>query len=187
VTDTQREPATTTTATHDAITDDAITDDPITDGSIADDVVTDVEAAAVGELSWVDPRALVVGVNVRREANLDRHFVRDIAGRGAREPIPVRRRPEDGALVVRKGKRRTLAAIEAGLGRVRVTLREPSSTFCRAVRRSWPQRRRAVVRGRSESRAGRRAYMRSGRVPDRHGTPSPLVLRLLKGPRRARG
>ncbi|MGQ0573801.1 MAG: hypothetical protein ACT4RN_06300 [Pseudonocardia sp.] len=73
----------------------------------------------IGELAWVDPRVLVVRVNVRADAALDRHFVRDIADRGVREPIPVRRR-EDGALVVRKGHRRALAAVEAGVARVRV-------------------------------------------------------------------
>jgi len=75
--------------------------------------------AEVGELVWVDPRALRLGANVRTDAALDRHFVRDIADRGVREPIPVRR-TLDGALAVRKGSRRTLAAIEAGLECVRV-------------------------------------------------------------------
>ena len=87
----------------------------------SDEPITDAagETAAVGELLWVDPRILIVGVNVRDEANLDRYFVRDIGDRGVREPITVRR-SDGGALVVRKGKRRTLAAIEAGLERVRV-------------------------------------------------------------------
>lgn len=75
--------------------------------------------AEVGELAWVDPRDLVVRANVRADAALDRHFVRDIADRGVREPIPVRRR-DDGAMVVRRGHRRALAAIDAGLQRVRV-------------------------------------------------------------------
>jgi ParB family chromosome partitioning protein len=74
---------------------------------------------AVGELLWVDPRSLIVGVNIRGEAHLDKHFVADIAERGVREPITARRDAE-GRLVVRKGKRRTLGAVEAGLARVRV-------------------------------------------------------------------
>jgi ParB family transcriptional regulator, chromosome partitioning protein len=80
----------------------------------------DGAAAGVGELAWADPRTLIVGVNVRGDVALDRGFVRDIAARGVREPITVRRRGEDGALVVRKGKRRTLGAIEAGCSLVRV-------------------------------------------------------------------
>jgi len=83
-----------------------------------DDTAAD-ETMAVGELLWIDPRSLIVGVNVRGDAHLDRHFVADIAERGVREPITVRRNDE-GELVVRKGKRRTLAAVEAGLPRVRV-------------------------------------------------------------------
>jgi ParB family chromosome partitioning protein len=101
VTDTRQEPDTTQTGTD-------------------SDCPAEVVEAAVGELAWADPRTLIVGANVRGEVRLDAHFVRDIADRGVREPIPVRRRDEDGALVVRKGKRRTLAAIEAGLGLVRV-------------------------------------------------------------------
>jgi hypothetical protein len=75
VTDTQHEPDTQTAA------------------EVIDAETVTGEAAAVGELSWVDPRSLIVGVNIRGEANLDRHFVRDIADRGVREPIHVRRRP----------------------------------------------------------------------------------------------
>jgi ParB family chromosome partitioning protein len=81
-------------------------------------------ADLVGELLQVDPRTLIVGVNTRHDVQLDRYFVRDIADRGVREPVTVQRRG-DGALVVRKGQRRTLAAVEAGLPLVRVLL-EPA-------------------------------------------------------------
>jgi hypothetical protein len=81
-------------------------------------------ADLVGELLQVDPRTLIVGVNTRHDVQLDRYFVRDIADRGVREPITVQRRG-DGALVVRKGQRRTLAAVQAGLPLVRVLL-EPA-------------------------------------------------------------
>ncbi len=73
----------------------------------------------LGELLLVDPATLIVGANVRGVVELDRAFARDIAERGVREPITVRRNP-DGELVVRKGKRRTLAAVQAGLTQVRV-------------------------------------------------------------------
>jgi len=78
-----------------------------------------VPGAPLGELLQVDPRQLIIGVNVRGTVVLDREFVRSIRDRGVREPIQVRRRA-DGALVVRKGKRRTLGAIEAGQALVRV-------------------------------------------------------------------
>ncbi|WP_433295912.1 ParB/RepB/Spo0J family partition protein [Pseudonocardia sp. CA-142604] len=80
----------------------------------------------LGELLQADPRELIVGPNIRRQVVLDQGFVRSIRDRGVREPIQVRRRAEDGALVVRKGKRRTLAAIEAGLAQVRVLV-EPDA------------------------------------------------------------
>jgi ParB family transcriptional regulator, chromosome partitioning protein len=81
-------------------------------------------ADLVGELLQIDPRTLILGANTRHDIQLDRYFVRDIADRGVREPITVQRRG-DGALVVRKGQRRTLAAIQAGLPLVRVLL-EPA-------------------------------------------------------------
>src|SRR4051812_16036156 len=74
----------------------------------------------LGELLQADPRELIVGPNVRGQVVLDQGFVRSIRERGVREPIQVRRRAGDGALVVRKGKRRTLVAVEAGLDWVRV-------------------------------------------------------------------
>ncbi|GAY08594.1 ParB/RepB/Spo0J family partition protein [Pseudonocardia sp. N23] len=80
-----------------------------------------VGAEELGTLMWVDPTQLVVGINTRTEVRLSAHFVADIGERGVREPITVRRR-DDGALVVRKGQRRTLAAVKAGLARVRVLL-----------------------------------------------------------------
>ena len=66
------------------------------------------------EILWVDPRELIIGDNVRLDTALERGFVADIAERGVRQPVPVRRE-ESGRLVVRTGQRRVLAAIEAGL------------------------------------------------------------------------
>ncbi|GAA1180777.1 ParB N-terminal domain-containing protein [Pseudonocardia alaniniphila] len=76
----------------------------------------------LGELLETDPRELIIGPNIRGSVVLDQGFVRSVRERGVREPIHVRRRADDGALVVRKGKRRTLAAVEAGLDRVRVLI-----------------------------------------------------------------
>jgi ParB family chromosome partitioning protein len=73
------------------------------------------------ELLHLDPRRLVVGVNTRTDAALDKAFLASIAARGVREPIIVRR-GEGGVLVVRKGQRRALAAVRAGLELVPVVV-----------------------------------------------------------------
>jgi ParB family chromosome partitioning protein len=81
-----------------------------------------VEPSAVpelGELLMVDPASLGIGANTRREVVLDPHFLRDVAERGVRDPIIVRR-DSQGLLSVRKGQRRTMAACRAGLALVRV-------------------------------------------------------------------
>ena len=68
---------------------------------------------------------------MRLDAALERAFVADIAERGVRQPVPVRRE-ESGRLVVRTGQRRVLAAIEAGLVRVRVLVETEQLTEERA-------------------------------------------------------
>ncbi|MCZ2261383.1 ParB/RepB/Spo0J family partition protein [Isoptericola sp. QY 916] len=76
-----------------------------------------MSAAPVSEVArptMVDPTTLVLGENVRREVQVDVPFKRDIAARGVRQPVEVRRDPMD-QLVVIDGQRRTLAAIEAGV------------------------------------------------------------------------
>ena len=83
------------------------------------------------EILWVDPRELIIGDNVRLDTALDKGFVADIAERGVRQPVPVRRE-ESGRLVVRTGQRRVLAAIEAGLVRVRVLVEPEQLTDERA-------------------------------------------------------
>lgn len=83
------------------------------------DATTGHDSEPVGELLRVDPRMLVIGANVRRDVVLDRPFLRSITDRGVREPIIVRR-DDHGGLVVRKGKRRTLAAVETGRATVPV-------------------------------------------------------------------
>jgi len=55
---------------------------------------------------------------------LERGFVADVKDRGVRQIIPVRR-DETGRLVVQTGQKRVLAAIEAGLDRVRVLVETP--------------------------------------------------------------
>lgn len=71
-------------------------------------------APEVARPTLVDPTTLVLGENVRRTVVLDTAFKRDVAARGVRQPVEVRRDPMD-QLVVVDGQRRTLAAIEAGV------------------------------------------------------------------------
>jgi ParB family chromosome partitioning protein len=83
---------------------------------------------AVGaEVVWVDPRELIIGDNVRTDVELDKEFVADIKDRGVRQIIPVRR-DEAGRLMVQTGQKRVLAAIEAGLDRVRVIVETQALT-----------------------------------------------------------
>ncbi|MHA6783203.1 ParB/RepB/Spo0J family partition protein [Pseudonocardia saturnea] len=113
--------STTDTTTGDDSAADAIDPDP-SDADPSDAMRAAVE---IGVLVAVDPRILVVGANVRRDLALDKAFLRSIAERGVREPI-IARRAADGALVVRKGKRRTVAAVEVSRTSVPVLV-EPGS------------------------------------------------------------
>jgi ParB family chromosome partitioning protein len=87
-----------------------------------------LDAEAFGRLALVDPNTLELEVNTRLEANLDPHFCASIRDRGVREPITVRRRASDGTLVVRKGQRRTLAAVRVGLAQVPVIIAPEPAT-----------------------------------------------------------
>jgi ParB family chromosome partitioning protein len=71
------------------------------------------------ELLTADPMTLIVGTNVRTDADLDAEFVASIKDRGVLEPITVRR-DDNGDLVVLRGQRRTRAACKAKLAAVRV-------------------------------------------------------------------
>ncbi|MFS0700264.1 ParB/RepB/Spo0J family partition protein [Cellulomonas sp. 179-A 4D5 NHS] len=72
---------------------------------------TDTTTTA-GQIVEVDPRTLILEVNVRRDADLDAEFLASIRDLGVLTPVLVQRR-EDG-LHVRAGQRRTLAAVETG-------------------------------------------------------------------------
>lgn len=74
------------------------------------------------EYLLVDPGDLIIGANVRTEADLDKDFkgfTRDIGKRGVRAPI-ITRRNDAGELVVVEGQMRVLAAVKTGRPRVRV-------------------------------------------------------------------
>lgn len=69
----------------------------------------------------IDPRRLVLEKNVRSDATADAALVESIRTRGVLQPIVVTE-PEPERFVVLAGHRRTLAAIEAGLRQVPITV-----------------------------------------------------------------
>lgn len=78
-------------------------------------------AAATTEavVEHVDPTTLVVDANVRTEAAVDKAFVTSIRERGVIQPV-LATRDSSGALHVRDGQRRTLAAREAEVSTIPV-------------------------------------------------------------------
>ena len=62
-------------------------------------------------LVHLDPATLTIGTNVRLNARLDAEFIASIKARGVLQPI-VAIRHDDGAVLVRYGQRRTLAAVK---------------------------------------------------------------------------
>jgi ParB family chromosome partitioning protein len=70
----------------------------------------------------VDPNTLIIGPNVRTEADLDKgfkHFAQDVGVRKVKAPIRVQRNAA-GELVVIEGKMRVLAAVDKGSKQERV-------------------------------------------------------------------
>ncbi|MBX9244641.1 ParB N-terminal domain-containing protein [Actinotalea ferrariae] len=82
--------------------------------TVTESQTTATEATTTtGQIVQVDPRTLVLEVNVRADAALTPEFVGSIKTHGVLTPILVQRTAD--ALHVRAGQRRTLASIEAGL------------------------------------------------------------------------
>lgn len=71
------------------------------------------------EFAHVDPATLVLGANARLDADLTPEFIASIKQHGVLQTIDTYRNT-DGALVVLRGQRRTLAAVQAGLPSVPV-------------------------------------------------------------------
>jgi len=69
---------------------------------------------ATPTLEMLDPTALIVDINVRKDAALTPEFVASIKEHGVIEPV-IAHRNDDGTVHVRMGQRRTLGAIEAWL------------------------------------------------------------------------
>ncbi|WP_307961841.1 ParB/Srx family N-terminal domain-containing protein [Salinispora arenicola] len=71
------------------------------------------------ELLRVDPATLVVGANVRLDPRLRKTYVDNVRQRGVLEPV-IAYLDDNGRLVVLRGQRRTLAAVQAQRPWVRV-------------------------------------------------------------------
>ncbi|MGV8970698.1 MAG: ParB/RepB/Spo0J family partition protein [Rhodoglobus sp.] len=78
---------------------------------------TTTTSTGTGTIEHVDPSTITVEANVRSEAALGRDFVASVKANGVLTPI-LAHRTKEGAIVVRAGQRRTLAAREAGLATI---------------------------------------------------------------------
>ena len=88
-----------------------------------------------GVLEFLDPRTLEIANNVRTEASITKQFIASIAENGVLIPLTAVR-GSDGAVRVRTGQRRTLAAREAGLTSVPVyvlSVDDPYDTVERVI------------------------------------------------------
>jgi ParB family transcriptional regulator, chromosome partitioning protein len=84
---------------------------------------TDTAPATAPVLEHHDPAALVIDLNIRDDIRLDDGLVDSIRERGVLEPV-VGYRTGAGAIRVRFGHRRTLAAITAGLAAIPVVVHD---------------------------------------------------------------
>ncbi|MGH3658955.1 MAG: ParB/RepB/Spo0J family partition protein, partial [Micromonosporaceae bacterium] len=82
-------------------------------------------AHTISRTEQLDPRTLLVDVNVRSDVQLDKQFVGTIKDHGVLVPIVAVDTPD--GIRVRFGHRRTLAAVEAGLDTVPVIVVQPDS------------------------------------------------------------
>lgn len=90
------------------------------------------------EFAHVDPATLVLGANARLDADLTPEFIASIKQHGVLQTIDAHRNT-DGALVVLRGQRRTLAAVQVRRSKTgRVESAEAGSPGRRASERSPP-------------------------------------------------
>lgn len=89
--------------------------------------MTTTTTTEAGVLEHLDPHTLILETNVRLEASIDPQFVASIKEHGVLTPISAVIDTE-GAIRVRAGQRRTLAARQAGVATVPVYVRPDTST-----------------------------------------------------------
>jgi len=101
-----------------------------------------VTASTVGrECVDVDPTTLIIGDNVRAAAHLDRQFLASLREFGVMDPIHVTR-DQDGTLTVKRGQRRTLGAVKAGLATVPVLVVDGDDDEADRITKQWHENER---------------------------------------------
>ena len=95
-------------------------------------------------LVHVDPNDLILTTNVRLDPRLDEEFVASITELGVIEPVVATRRA-DGALVIRAGHRRTLAAARAGRASIPVYVVPETTQAARVVEQMAENDHRAAL------------------------------------------
>jgi len=101
-----------------------------------------VTASTVGrECVDVDPTTLIIGDNVRAAAHLDRQFLASLREFGVMDPIHVTRN-QDGTLTVKRGQRRTLGAVKAGLATVPVLVVDGDDDEADRITKQWHENER---------------------------------------------
>lgn len=89
----------------------------------------------------VDPTTLIIGDNVRATAHLDRQFLASLRQHGVMNPIQAVR-ADDGTLTVKRGQRRTLGAIKAGLISVPVLIVPDDADEADRIVKQWHENER---------------------------------------------
>ena len=89
----------------------------------------------------VDPTTLIIGDNVRAAAHLDRQFLASLREYGVMNPIQATR-ADDGTLTVKRGQRRTLGAVKAGLTTVPVLVVADDTDEADRIVKQWHENER---------------------------------------------
>ena len=89
----------------------------------------------------MDPTTLIIGDNVRAAAHLDRQFLASLREHGVMNPIQATR-ADDGTLTVKRGQRRTLGAIKAGLSTVPVLVVTDDTDEADRIVKQWHENER---------------------------------------------
>jgi ParB family chromosome partitioning protein len=114
--------------------------DTITTPSTTTGIPADAVSAA-RECIEVDPTTLIIGDNVRAAAHLDRPFLASLREFGVMTPIQAVR-DEDGTLNVKRGQRRTLGAVKAGLLTVPVLIVSDDQDEADRIVKQWHENER---------------------------------------------
>ncbi|PPF64561.1 hypothetical protein C5E11_04000 [Clavibacter michiganensis] len=103
-------------------------------------------------IEQLDPRTLIVDINVRKEPNLTADFLKSVKENGVLQP-PVIYRDAAGAPTVKMGHRRTLAAVEAGIDLIWVIVAATPDEAGRIVEQLVENHHRSGLRAEEEVEA----------------------------------